>query len=121
MPAVDTSTRGPHGGRAGFNLNFSRLTRTDLITGGCSFLVFITLFLPWFGVSGYSKSGLSTHNFLVLVILTALAILGYLFMRAGWEEPPLRIPLGHTTTLLVAGGVQLLFVLLAVADAPSYT
>ncbi|HWF81307.1 MAG TPA: hypothetical protein VN695_12055 [Streptosporangiaceae bacterium] len=89
------------------------MTAPDLTIGGASIVALLSLFLPWFGVLGYSTSGMSLHGYLVIALLADLALLGYLVLRAGWDTPPVRLPIAHAPLLLIATGVQLLFVLIA--------
>jgi hypothetical protein len=85
-------------------------------------VVFISLFLPWFGFSALGASftvdGLTAHGYLYLALILALAVVAYLLLRAGWDEPPLRIPVAHEQVLLVGSGLQFLFVLIAFIDKP---
>jgi hypothetical protein len=69
--------------------------------------------MPWFGILGYATSGISLHGYLVIALLAALVLLGYLALRAGWETTPFRLPIAHAPLLLIGTGVQLLFVLIA--------
>src|SRR5579859_6270544 len=95
-----------------FSLDLKRLATTDLTIGGASIVLFISFFLPWFGVLGYSTSGISLHGYLVIALLVDLAVLGYLVLRAGWDTPPFKLPIAHAPLLLIGTGVQLLLVLI---------
>ncbi len=96
-----------------FRFDLKRLTTPDLIIGGASVIALLSLFLPWFGILGYSTSGMSLHGYLVISLLAALTLLGYLLLRAGWDKPPFRLPIAHAPLLLIGTAVQLLFVLIA--------
>lgn len=80
----------------------------------------IALFLPWFGFSalGASISGTTAHGYLVLVVITALLIAGYLLLRSGWGEFPFPLPVAHATLLLAGTGAQFLLVLAGFLDVP---
>jgi hypothetical protein len=95
-----------------FRLDLKRLARTDLTIGGAGIVVFISLFLPWFGVLGFTTSGISLHGYLVIAMLADLAVLAYLALRAGWDTPPFKLPIAHAPLLLIGTGVQLLLVLI---------
>ena len=56
---------------------------------------------------------LNQRGYLVIALLADLALLGYLVLRAGWDTPPVKLPIAHAPLLLIATGVQLLFVLIA--------
>jgi hypothetical protein len=75
--------------------------------GGASLVVLVSLFLPWSGFSalgvGISISGTTAHGCLVLVVITALLITGYLLLRSGWSEFPFPLPVAHEILLLCPG------------------
>src|SRR5215468_2251006 len=79
-------------GTPSFSFNSARWERTDWTAGIATFVVLISLFLPWFGVSilGISGTadGLTAHGYLYLVLLVALAIMAYLVIYAGFEKLP---------------------------------
>jgi hypothetical protein len=108
-----------------FSLDLGRLNRVDQAIGVASLILIITLFLPWFGVSALGAtatvSGFSAHGYLVISLLTAVALIGYLVMRAGWDDPPMKLPVAHAPLLLVLTGLQLLIVLLAFLFKPGFT
>ena len=83
----------------------------------------ISIWLPWFSVSGFGErgtgSGTDAHGWLWLVFVLGLLILAYLVMRAGWDEPPVRVPVAHEPLLIAATGLQLLLVLIGFFDMPS--
>jgi hypothetical protein len=84
-------------------------------------LLFVALFLPWFGVFGLSINGLTGHGFLYIVLFVSIAILLYLVARAGWDEIPLGIPLAHAPIILVATLLNLGLVILGFALKPGGT
>jgi hypothetical protein len=105
-----------------FAFDLGRLNRLDQVIGVASLLLIITLFLPWFGVSadGFSAavSGFDTHGYLVISLLTAVVLTAYLVMRAGWDDPPLKLPVAHAPLLLVLTGLQALIVVVAFLFKP---
>jgi hypothetical protein len=105
-----------------FRLDLRRLSRADQTAGGASLVVLVSLFLPWFGVgtlgASISIAGTAAHGYLVIVVITALLMAGYLLLRSGWGEFPVRLPVAHETLLLAGTGVQLLLVLIGFLDVP---
>jgi hypothetical protein len=105
-----------------FRLDASRWTRGDRITGIGTLALFISLFLPWYGVSilGISAEvdGLTGHGYLYIVLISCLAIITYLGASAGFEELPARLPLSHRQRLLAASGLNAALVLLAFLVRP---
>lgn len=75
-----------------FRLDLRRLSRVDQTVGIASLIVFIALFLPWYGFSelraSFSISGTSAHGYLVIVLVLALLLVGYLLLRSGWDTFP---------------------------------
>jgi hypothetical protein len=105
-----------------FRLDLRRLSRADQTVGGASLVVLVSLFLPWFGFgtlgATISIAGTTAHGYLVIVVITALLIAGYLLLRSGWGEFPVRLPVAHETLLLACTAVQFLLVLVGFLDAP---
>ena len=107
---------------APFRFDLRRLSPADRTIGIASLVTFISLFLPWFGVSlggaSFSESGMSAHGYLAIVLILAIAIVIYLGLRAGWDKLPVNLPVAHAPLLLVASGLQLLIVLIAFLFKP---
>ena len=105
-----------------FRLHLRRLSRADLTVGGASLIVLVSLFLPWFGFgelgASVSASGMTAHGYLVLAVITALAMIGYLLLRSGWNEFPVSLLIAHERLLLVGTSVQFLLVLIGFLDVP---
>ena len=116
---------GPPEHAPAFAFDLNRLSRVDQVVGVSSLILIITLFLPWFGVSlgGYSasESGFDAHGYLIIPLLTAIALIAYLVMRAGWDHLPWKLPIEHAPLLLVGTGIQALIVLLAFLFKPPGT
>lgn len=93
-----------------FQFDLNRLTNTDKIIGIASVVVLISVFLPWYGLFGISVSGETGHGYLIIPVLTAIVLVGYLALRAGGAAT--RLPVAHAPLLLVGSGLQLLIVLI---------
>jgi uncharacterized OB-fold protein len=98
------------------------LTVTEYVSGGATFLVFISLFLPWFHVDigdGYSYSGNAfsdSHGFIVLTLILSLAIVAYLGLRAlAVLKLPDTLPISRYALLVIATSVNGVLVLLGFA------
>jgi hypothetical protein len=108
-----------------FHFDAARWTMADRIAGGATFVLLISLFLPWFSVSaGFgsftansSVDALTAHGYLYLVLLLAVAMLGYLIVAAGLKDMP-ALPLGRDQLLGAAAAVNLLLVLIAMLFKP---
>jgi len=100
-----------------YKFNAARWSRADRITGIASIILFISLFLPWFGVSvtafNITISGLTAHGFLYIVLFVVVALIVYLWARAGWDKLPISMKLAHNPVMFVASLTNLLLVVLA--------
>jgi hypothetical protein len=105
-----------------FKFEVSRWSRADQIAGGATLLLFISLFLPWFGISiggfGGTADGLSAHGYLYITLILCLAILAYLVLVAGFERLPFTLPLSHEQVMLAATGINFVLVLIAFVFKP---
>jgi len=105
-----------------FRLDLRRLSRAEQVTGAASMIVLVSLFLPWYGFSelgaSITVSGTTAHSYLMLVVITALLMTGYLLLRCGWDELPVRLPVAPEVVLLVGAGLQLALVLAGFLDMP---
>jgi hypothetical protein len=107
--------------------DMDRLTQADKITGIASFVLLISVFLPWFSVSvgalgisaSASGSGTSAHGYLWLVFLLCLVIIGYLLYRALVEKLPFELPVAHEHVLLILTGINFVITLIAWIFKPS--
>jgi hypothetical protein len=122
MPA-DRSHAGAPSPAGTFHLDIHRLTRVDQTVAIASLIVFISLFLPWYGFSelgaSFSISGTSAHGYLVIALIISLLLMGYLVLRSGWERFPVELPIAHAPLLLVGSGLQFLLVLIGFLDKPA--
>jgi hypothetical protein len=105
-----------------YKFDAARWSLADRIAGVASIVLFISLFLSWFGITvigiTVTASGLSAHGFLYVVLILSLLIVAYLVLRAGWDELPISQNIPHVTTMLVATIVNLVLVFIAFIDKP---
>ena len=126
-PAGGPPTPGPSG-LPPVNFDHRRLTRTDKIVAGGTFITMISIWLPWFSISWGSStfqdagsasiSGTTGHGWLWLEFIVALALLAYLAARAAWDRLPFTMPVPHSPLLIAGTSLQLLLVLIAFIDIP---
>jgi len=124
LPATEyrnPPTMGATSTKLQYSYDVTRLSQADRITGVASAVLLISLFLPWFGVAGFTIDGLATHGYLYIDLLLAAALLVYLGARAGWDKLQLNNSLAHAPLVLVASVVNLLLVLLAFLFKPAGT
>jgi hypothetical protein len=100
----------------------ARWSTADRIAGIATIVLFVSLFLSWFGVSvigiTVTASGLSAHGFLYVVMILCILIVAYLALRAGWDELPVESNIPHLTVMMVATIVNLVIVFIAFIDKP---
>ena len=105
-----------------YKFDAARWSLADRIAGVSTVVLFISLFLSWFGVTvigiTVTASGLSAHGWLYIVLILCILIVAYLALRAGWEQLPVSANLPHLTVMLVATIVNLVLVLIAFLDKP---
>src|SRR5690348_190129 len=122
--------RGRVGASAGqvppFWLNANVWTRDDQIVGAATLLLLISLFLPWYTVSGYSASGFAAvsvnsvrgHGWMWSSFIVCLAVIAFLAALAGSERLRLALPSGPGRPLMGLTGLNLLLVLIAFFAKP---
>jgi len=104
-----------------FSFDAKRWSKNERITGVATLVLFISLFLPWFGVSYGLYSGTVDglwHGWMYIVLILSLAVMAYLVARAGFEKMPFNIPGTHEQLLLIGTGVSFVLTLLAFVFKP---
>ena len=105
-----------------YQFDLKRLTLADTIAAIASFVLLISLFLSWFGITvigiTVTASGTSAHGFLWLVFIIVLAIEAYMVCIAGWGNLPFAPQIPHLTAMIVATVVNLVLVFIAFIDKP---
>jgi hypothetical protein len=105
-----------------FNLDIKRLTRNDRVVGGATIVFVISLFLPWFtvsdGVFSASVNGL-WHGYMYIALILAIAVLAQEVLRAGFEQLPFRLPVGHEQAMLVATAAIFVLTVLSFVFKPA--
>lgn len=98
-----------------------RWSQAERTTAIATFVLFISLFLPWytynFGIGSVSVDGL-WHGWMYLALLICLAILVYLVSLAGFSELPFKMPITGVQLLLFGSAANLVLVVLAFIDKP---
>ncbi len=122
-PAAAAPAAAPRGSTMpAYRFDAARWSLADRIAGVATVVLFISLFLSWFGVSvigiTVTASGVSAHGYLYIVMILSILIIAYLVLRAGWEELPGGINLPHLTTMMAATLVNLVIVFLAFIFKP---
>jgi hypothetical protein len=97
-------------------MDFSRLKTNDWLMGGGALVLFISSFLPWFGVgnSYYSVtwSGWSSGFFAWFGILLGMAVLAYVIVFKLLDVDMPELPLPEPLLVLIVSGVSTVCVLL---------
>lgn len=110
-----------------YSFDARRWTPSDQIAGAATLVVIISLFLPWFSVNlagltaaggVATASGTDAHGWLWFVFVIGLIALIYLVVTAGFQTPPVNLPLKHERLMLIATGINFLLVLLAFVLKP---
>ncbi len=105
-----------------FKFDAARWSLADRIAGGATIVLFISLFLAWFGISvigiTVTASGLSAHGYLYIVLIICILEVAYLVLRAGWDELPISTKIPHLTVMMVATIVNLVLVFIGFIFKP---
>ena len=113
------------GGVTAFAFDARRWTLADQVTGGATLVLLVSLFLPWFGTDGgffsVSVDGM-WHGYMIIDLILAVAILGYLVLRAGFGSLPFGLSATVTGQLLAcAAGLNLLLAVVSFVTKPAGT
>lgn len=107
-------------GKPAAKFDFARLSQKDRIVGIASLILLISLYLDWFGVSGYgSASGLSAHGYLWIVFILCLAIVGYFIVVALFDKFPFDLPIAAEHFLFGATLINFILTLIAFVFKPA--
>ena len=121
-PGAPGRAMGPGAAAPAFNLDLKRLTRSDRMVGGATIVFVISLFLPWFtvsdGVFSASVNGL-WHGYMYIALILAVAVLAQEVLRAGFEQLPFKLPLGHEQAMLVATAAIFVLTVLSFVFKPA--
>ena len=121
-PGAPGRAMGPGAAAPAFNLDLKRLTRNDRMVGGATIVFVISLFLPWFtvsdGVFSASVNGL-WHGYMYIALILAVAVLAQEVLRAGFEQLPFKLPLGHEQAMLVATAAIFVLTVLSFVFKPA--
>ena len=105
-----------------FKFDAARWSLADRIAGIASIVLFISLFLSWFGITvigiTVTASGLSAHGYLYIVMILCILIVAYLVLRAGWDELPISANVPHLTVMMAATIVNLVLVFIGFIFKP---
>jgi hypothetical protein len=121
-PAASTPGTSGSSSVPAYKFDAARWSLADRIAGVATVVLFISLFLSWFGVSvigvTVTASGVSAHGYLYVVMILCILIIAYLVLRAGWDRLPADINLPHLTVMMVATIVNLVITFIAFIDKP---
>jgi hypothetical protein len=102
----------------------ARWSKIDRNVGIATFVLFISLFLSWFGYStlgfGVSVDGL-WHGYMYLTLIISLALVIYLLLLAGLAKLPFTVPIPHRQVLLIATGIDFVLTLISFITKPGGT
>ncbi len=105
-----------------YKFDAARWSLADRISGVATIVLFISLFLSWFGITvigvSVTASGVSAHGWLYIVMIICILEIAYLALRAGWDHLPVSMNFPHLTVMLVATIVNLVLVFIAFIDKP---
>ena len=105
-----------------YKFDAARWSLADRIAGVATVVLFISLFLSWFGITvigiTVTASGVSAHGYLYIVMVICILEIAYLVLRAGWDELPISANLPHLTVMMAATIVNLVLVFIGFIFKP---
>lgn len=110
-----------------FRFDARRLSGSNQIVGVAAVVLFVSLFMPWFGASlGYAGITVSVdglwHGYMYITLFAALAILIYLIAGLGLDVLPFRLQPGASEFLLAGtAALNLLLVIISFVSRPVLT
>ena len=120
----DESPNPPAAAGPSFKFDAKRWSQTDRIVAIATLVLFISLFLAWFGagnaIYNVTVDGL-WHGYMYITLIVSLAILGYLALVAGMDKLPFKLPVSHAQLLLVGTALNLLLTVISFLTKPSGT
>ena len=124
-PAPYRAREASPAGVTAFAFDARRWALADQVTGGASLILLVSLFLPWFGTDGgffsVSVDGM-WHGYMVIDLILAVAIPGYLVLRAGFGSLPFGLSGTAAGRLLAAAAaLKLLLAVVSFATKPAGT
>ena len=121
---ADESRNTPAKAGSSFKFDVKRWSQTDRIVAIATLVLFVSLFLSWFGAGIYvynvTVDGL-WHGYMYITLIVSLAIMGYLALVAGMETLPFKLPASHAQLLLVATGLNFVLTFISFLTKPSGT
>jgi hypothetical protein len=112
-PPSSAPSREQSASPTGLRFDARRWTWSEQVVGIATLVLFVSLFMPWFGASmtffdtpvESTVNGL-WHGYMYIDLILALAILAYLFTRAAFETLPFGLP-SDTAKFFLAGATSL--------------
>jgi hypothetical protein len=107
-----------------FKFDSKRWSQTDRIVAIATLVLFISLFLAWFGagiaIYNVTVDGLY-HGYMYITLIVSLAMIVYLALVAGMDKLPFKLPLPHAQVLLFGTALNLLLTVISFLTKPSGT
>ncbi|MBV9450903.1 MAG: hypothetical protein JO345_33935 [Streptosporangiaceae bacterium] len=100
------------------SVDMSRWSSTDMVAGGATLVLFVSLFLPWFEYGGQTTNGL-WHGFEYITLIVSLVLVVYLVMRACVPTLALNPAVPHDVLLAAGTGINFALVLVGFLTRPS--
>ena len=107
-----------------YKFDAAKLTKDHKIVAVATLVLFISLFLPWFGVGGYLGVGFSFtvdglwHGYMYLTLILCLAVLGLLALVAGLNELPFKLPIPEAQAIVVVTSLNALLTVISFLTKP---
>ena len=109
-----TPPASPGAAKPQIQFDWKSISHVDRLVGGGTLVLLIALFLPWFSFAGIGFSGTTSHGYLWIVFIVALAILALLAAEvAGIWKLPASSAITRDQFLLIGTAINFVLVLIA--------
>jgi hypothetical protein len=100
--------------------NTAAVTQVERTIGIATFVLLVSLFLPWYSASGVSEDALSAHGYLYITLFAALAMIALIGGQAlGMVKLPDESPVDRNQLLLAGTGLNVILIVIAFIFKPS--
>jgi hypothetical protein len=107
-----------------YKFEAGKVAKDHKIAAVATIVLFISLFLPWFGVTYLTYSGSVDglwHGYMYLTLLLCIAVVGLIALAAGTEEMPFKLPIPVSQAVFIGTGISFVLTVLSFLTKPGGT
>jgi hypothetical protein len=107
-----------------YKFDAGKVAKDHKIAAVATIVLFISLFLPWFGVTYLTYSGSVDglwHGYMYLTLIISIVVVGLIALAAGSETMPFKLPISLEQTIFIGTGISFVLTLISFLAKPSGT